>query len=98
MYRTVAVRYHHKNLALVHVGDTFCLLMTPRKAVQRTRPKRFSVTLTEADYERLKLIAEGHRPRFTLQYVVNWSIQKLLERAEDKQLYLELGNPLGSSK
>jgi hypothetical protein len=72
--------------------------MTPRKAPRRTRPKRFSVTLTEADYKRLKLIADGHRPKITLQYVVNYSIQKLLERAEDKQLYLELGNPLSKGK
>jgi hypothetical protein len=68
--------------------------MTQRKAPLRTKPKRFSVTLNEADYERLKMIAEAHRPKFTLQYVVNYSIQKLLERADDKQLYLELGNPL----
>jgi hypothetical protein len=69
-----------------------------RKNPKRTHPKRFSVTLNETDYERLKMIAEGHRPKFTLQYVVNYSIQKLLERADDKQLYLELGNPLGNGK
>jgi len=64
----------------------------------RTRAKRFSVTMNEADYLRLKKIAEGHRPKFTLQYVVNWSIQKLLERADDKQLYMELGNPFNHDK
>jgi len=83
---------------MVLFGDRIYFLMTQRKAPRRTRPKRFSVTLNEADYERLKKIAEGHRPKFTLQYVVNWSIQKLLERADDRQLYLELGNPLSHGK
>jgi hypothetical protein len=60
----------------------------------RTKSKRFSVSLSRADYAKLQKIAKTHRPEFTLQYLVNWSIQRLLEGAEDPQLYLDLGNPV----
>ena len=62
----------------------------------RTKPKRFSVSLSKEDYKRLTAIAKSHRPTFSLQYLVNWSIQKgLLERTDDRKLYDDLGNPLG---
>jgi hypothetical protein len=60
----------------------------------RTKNKRFSVSLSKVDYEKLQRIAKQHRPELTLQYLVNWSIQRLLDRAEDPQLYLDLGNPV----
>jgi hypothetical protein len=52
--------------------------------------KRFSVSLDLGDYERLVGIAEGHRPRLTLQYVVEYAILSFLEGAEDPQLDLRL--------
>ena len=58
------------------------------------KTKRFSVSLSERDYRRLQRIANGHRPAFSLQYIVNWAIQGVLDRAEDPQLSLEMGNPL----
>jgi len=64
----------------------------------RRKTRRFSVSLTEADYKKLVKIGEGHKPPFTLQYLVNWGIQRLLDRAEDPQLYLDLGNPVGVKK
>jgi hypothetical protein len=60
----------------------------------RKKPKRFTVSLDPKDYKRLLSIANGHRPPFSLQYIVNWSIQGILEREKDPQLLLELGNPL----
>lgn len=60
----------------------------------RTKSKRFSISLSKADYAKLQKIAKTHRPEFTLQYLVNWSIQRLLDRAEDPQLLLDLGNPV----
>lgn len=60
----------------------------------RAKSRRFSVSLSKADYAKLQKIAKKHRPQFTLQYLVNWSIQRLLDRAEDPQLYLDLGNPV----
>jgi len=60
----------------------------------RSKSKRFSVALSKADYARLRRIAKQHRPPFTLQYLVNWSIQRMLERVDDPQLLLDLGNPL----
>jgi len=61
----------------------------------RSKPKRFSVSLSKADYRKLSEIGRGHRPALSLQYLVNWSIQKgLLERANERKLHDELANPL----
>jgi hypothetical protein len=75
---------------MVPFGDNWCNLVT----LMRKKHKRFSVSLSERDYRKLQRIANGHRPPFTLQYIVNWAIQGVLDRAEDPQLLLELGNPL----
>jgi hypothetical protein len=74
-------------LTLVLFGDTWCHNV-------RSKTKRFSVSLSEDDYEQLQNIAKKHRPQFTLQYLVNWSVQQLLERSEDPQLLMDLGNPI----
>ncbi len=61
----------------------------------RNKPKRFSVSLSKDDYKRLSEIGRGHRPSLSLQYLVNWSIQRgLLDRADERQLHDELANPL----
>jgi hypothetical protein len=60
----------------------------------RKKSKRFTISLSQADHKKLLKIAARHKPPFTLQYLVNWSIQGLLEREKDPQLYLSLGNPL----
>jgi len=61
---------------------------------KRTRNKRFSVTLTEDDYKRLKDIAKKRRIPMSLQYVVNCGIIGLLENPEVLELKFTLGNPL----
>lgn len=61
---------------------------------KKTKNKRFTVSLSEQDYKKLQDIASGQRPPLTLQYVVNWGIQRIIDRAEDPQLVLELGNPV----
>jgi hypothetical protein len=66
--------------------------------VHRKKPKRFSVSLTPEDHAALEKIARKHKPPLSLQYVVNWAVQALLERAEDPQLYLDLANPLENKK
>ena len=61
----------------------------------RSKPKRFSVSLTPEDYKKLTKIGRGHRPTLSLQYLVNWSIQRgLLDRAGSRKLHDELANPL----
>lgn len=62
--------------------------------IKRNKSRRFTVTLSEEDYQKLHQIATNQRPPLTLQYVVNWGIQRILERVEDPQLMLELGNPV----
>jgi hypothetical protein len=64
----------------------------------RKKSNRFSVSLSGRDYKRLQRIANGHRPPFSLQYIVHWAIQGVLDRAEDPQLLLELGNPLSKRR
>ena len=56
--------------------------------------RSFTVRLDEEDYERLEALANNHRPTLTKQYVVQYAIRLLLERAEDPQLRLRLGDPL----
>lgn len=75
---------------MVRFGDNWCELVTQ----MRKKKKRFSVSLSEGDYRKLKRIVRGHRPPFSLQYIVNWAIQGVLDRADDPQLLLELGSPL----
>jgi hypothetical protein len=61
----------------------------------RRKPKRFSVSLSKDDYKKLTEIGRGHRPSLSLQYLVNWSIQRgLLDRINERDLHKELANPL----
>jgi hypothetical protein len=59
---------------------------------KRTRNKRFSVTLTEDDYKRLKDIAKKRRIPMSLQYVVNCGIIGLLENPEVLESKSTFGN------
>lgn len=52
--------------------------------------KRFSVTVDAADYHRLVAFGQSHRPPLTLQFPVEYAIQKLLRDAEDPQFVLPL--------
>lgn len=56
--------------------------------------KRFSVSLDKEDYDQLRLMAGEHKPPLTLQYVVRFAVQRLLDSADDPQLLLDLGSPL----
>ncbi|HOH39826.1 MAG TPA: hypothetical protein PK807_05990 [Verrucomicrobiota bacterium] len=64
----------------------------------RTKNKRFSVSLSVPEYKKLQRIAAAHRPRLSMQYIVHWALQGVLDRAEDPQLLLDLGNPLSRRK
>lgn len=59
------------------------------------RPRRFTITLDESDYESLRMLAKGHRPPLTLQYVVQYAVRLLLERAQDPEFRERLRDPLG---
>ena len=75
-------------------GVSWCSLVTGRKSPRRESRKRFSVSLDAADYGKLRALAKQHKPPLTLQYVVNYAIQRLLREADDPQLRLKLGSPL----
>ena len=59
----------------------------------RKKAKRFSVSLSAADYKALKALAEAHRPPLTLQYLVEYGIGLLLAKAENPQLSFDFGDP-----
>lgn len=72
--------------------------MRTRRHKATKRLKRYTVSLPEDDYLRLKGIAEKHRPELSLQYVTRFAIEQLLARADDPQLELDLRNPLPTTK
>ena len=65
----------------------------PKKA-QRIKPKRFTVSLTEPDYKKLKTIADKQRPPCSMTFVVNRALQIVFGRAEHRQRWLEFAHPL----
>lgn len=60
-----------------------------------TSRKRFTVTLDRRDYDDLVSLKDRHRPPLTLQYLINYAVQRLLRDAKDPQLALKMRNPLG---
>ena len=65
------------------------------KKVQGPGPtRRFSVSLNESDYERLRKLAEERRPALSLQYVTEYAVQMLLKSADDPGFAQAMGNPL----
>jgi hypothetical protein len=54
------------------------------------RMKRFTVSVEQAQYAELRRIAERHRPRLSLQYVVRYALQKFVDENKGKQLPLKL--------
>lgn len=55
--------------------------------------KRFSVTLDQADYDRLVELGWAQRPPLTLQYLVEYAIQNLLRQAADPQFTFPFAEP-----
>jgi hypothetical protein len=57
-------------------------------------PRRFSVTVDAIEYDRLVKIAEDHKPRLTLQYVVQYAIQTFLHDVDsDKSSVRDMADP-----
>ena len=56
--------------------------------------KRFSISVDDRDYKRLRALARTAKPRLSIQYVVNYAIHELLRRADDPGLGTALGNPV----
>ena len=65
-----------------------------RAQANPSAPKRFSVTVDTSDYERLVEIADEHRPRLTLQYVVQFAIQSFLDDVDSSpETALKMADP-----
>ena len=77
----------------MQTGASWCMMVS-RRSSRRPAHKRFSVSLDVRDYEALVAVTKRHKPPLTLQYVVNYALQRFLRDAKDPQLLLQLGNPL----
>lgn len=82
---------------LVRFGEFLCKLViswrsrNPTKLwPRRSRGKRFTVSVEEAEYAELRRTAQTHRPRLSLQYVVRYALQKFIDENKGKQLSLKL--------
>lgn len=60
------------------------------KKSTKEKQKRFSVTLNQGDYRKLKALADRNRPKLTVQYLVEFAVLRLLESNAGS----ELGNPV----
>lgn len=64
---------------MVRIGDLWC---ERAEMPNDNARKRFTVGLDLADYERLRSVADGHKPRLSLQYIVELATLKFLDRVE----------------
>lgn len=71
---------------LVHSGENRCMMTKPEGK------KRFTISLDASDYDALRVLADGHRPPISLQYVLNVAVKDLLEKHATRQLDLPLDN------
>jgi transcriptional regulator with XRE-family HTH domain len=74
-------------------------MVIAKKRATATRKKsaaarmRLTISLERRDYEALAHLKDRHKPPLSLQYVINYAIQRLLEDAKDPQLALKMGDP-----
>jgi hypothetical protein len=68
-------------------------MVRAKKQRAQTR-KRLTISLDRRDYDALIALKDRHRPPLTLQYVINYAVQRLLREAKDPQLALKMGDPL----
>lgn len=55
-------------------------------------PKRFTVSLDEADYKALSELGQSISPPLNLQYLMRLAVRNLLDQHASKQLILPLGS------
>jgi hypothetical protein len=65
-----------------------------RKKVIRKKGKRFTVSLTDKDYTKLKKIADKQEPPCSLTFVVNRALQIVFGRADNPQRLMDFAHPL----
>ena len=64
--------------------------MVKKRATGR---RRFTITLDDVAYRRLKALAEEHDPPLSLNYVMQYATKLLLERADDSQSVFDFADP-----
>jgi hypothetical protein len=68
--------------------------MVRAKKSRGSSRKRLTITLDRRDYDELVVLKDRSKPALTLQYVINYAIQRLLRDAKNPQLALKMGDPL----
>ena len=81
------------HLILVQISAYWFKMVRTTVRPKRT-VKRFTVSLDAADYEHLRHMAEDRRPPLTLQYLVEYAVQLLIQRAENPQFDFHLADPI----
>jgi len=81
----------HNLCILVQIGANWCNLMVEDDQHKKIR---FSVSLDNDIYFKLKEVGETQSPKLTLQYLVNYAILNFLDNTENPQLTLGLEDPL----
>lgn len=78
---------------LVYFDALRCYLVR-KQGSRGVATKRFSVTLSEHDYDEVRALAEQRRPALSVQYVIEYAVQMLLRAAKDPAFAGTFGNPL----
>jgi Arc/MetJ-type ribon-helix-helix transcriptional regulator len=67
----------------------------PRKKANRFRNRRFSVSLPDSDYRRLRTVVRKSRPRVSMTVVVNSAIQQFLDDRPNGKIEIKIGDRNG---
>ena len=78
----------------------WCRVATKKRDQKKSAgdPIRLSVPLDRADHERVRSLAEAHRPPVSMGYVINYAVRLLLEEPDDIVLAQRIRNPRSLGK
>jgi hypothetical protein len=67
-------------------------------ASKRVTLKTLTVRLDSDEYQRLTRLAKRHRPPLSLQYVLRFAVQLLLERSKDPRFAQQMRDPTATEE
>lgn len=67
----------------------------PHKKANRFRSRRFSISLPDSDYRRLRSVVGTSRPRVSMTVVVNSAIQHFLDDKSNGKIEIRVGERNG---
>ncbi len=79
-------------MLLCYNGSNWCIMMKKNTKLVK-RKQRLSISLSADDYEKVTSLAKNHKPPFSLRYVIEYAIIRLLEESTEPGFYSRLGDP-----